>query len=300
MASMTNKHFMRPMFVIFILLFGVVGYVVWQWSSSWRTDQWIVSIEKILSSYHHVNVRVPLGEADIYRDKETLVKVSVRFFDDYASRRVDTRKTDYYFTNGAPVYIKERVVRLSSLGDEVVDVEENRYFLTNGKLRQWWRDDEKRQETDSARITKREQELVQQWKELSNMLARRLAWTIIDSKPLGSFLPGKVFTNLGMSGEYGTFEEDGSLPISWGRDFVTRDTRPSSGAGSWRVEGETLTINGTTISDGSFRDFVFEKRDNVVIAYPRTGGFDIYIGPNTDVIYEFFNSETVTAPGVDL
>ncbi len=102
-----------------------------------------------------------------------------------------------------------------------------------------------------------------------------------------------------MSGEYGIFKADGSVPITIGHDFTSNDTRPSSAIGSWRVDGDVLTITGTTISDATYRDFVFEKKGDTVIAYPEEGGCGLYVGPNSDILYEFTNTERIMSPGVD-
>ncbi|MBI2404559.1 hypothetical protein HYV22_00030 [Candidatus Gottesmanbacteria bacterium] len=105
--------------------------------------------------------------------------------------------------------------------------------------------------------------------------------------------------NFCMSGEYGIFKPDGSVPITLGHDFSREDIQPSSSIGSWRVEGNTLIITNTNISDATYRDFVFEKKGDTVVAYPEEGGCGLYVGPNTDILYEFTNTELVTSPGVD-
>ncbi|MBI2404558.1 hypothetical protein HYV22_00025 [Candidatus Gottesmanbacteria bacterium] len=123
-----------PLVLLLVIasVFVVVGYFFWFRTSSWWIDRQVANVEKVISSYHHVRVRVPLGEVDIYRDGTSLVKVSARFFGEYARRRIDTRSADYYFINNTPVYLKERVMRLTSAGDEVTNIEDNRYYFANG------------------------------------------------------------------------------------------------------------------------------------------------------------------------
>lgn len=93
-------------------------------------------------------------------------------------------------------------------------------------------------------------------------------------------LPRKSFLNLGASGEVGTFARGGALQVAWGLDYGgPNDTRPRGGVGSWSIEGSDLTLEGTSLSDGTYR---FDRF--VAFAYRRKtvfyecGGYGPYFG----------------------
>ena len=75
---------------------------------------------------------------------------------------------------------------------------------------------------------------------------------------INTFIPGKQFKNNCFSGEKGVFNANGSVDVTWGRDYVPNDTRPNFGTGNWEIQSNKLVISDTSISDGEY-DLVFSQ-----------------------------------------
>lgn len=102
------------------------------------------------------------------------------------------------------------------------------------------------------------------------------------------FLSGKRFSNFCMSGEWGVFNNDGSLSVNWGLDYAgPDDVRLSSGIGRWNLEAGKLEISNTSISDGIYSEFKFFEFDGDIFAIPKKAYCGMFIGPNNQKLKKF-------------
>src|SRR3989344_2653441 len=102
------------------------------------------------------------------------------------------------------------------------------------------------------------------------------------------FLTGKSFVNFATSGEWGTFEENGKLPVSWGTDYIgPNDTRPKTGSGNWKIGNNNLVISNSGLSDGVHTDFLFFGSGKNIFVVEK--GLPFVIGPTKTLIQEFFD-----------
>lgn len=109
---------------------------------------------------------------------------------------------------------------------------------------------------------------------------------------LKSFLVGKMFYNNCASGEWGTFEKDGGLPINFNRDFMLNDTRPNSKVGRWSFKGDSLVISGTTLSDGPYDEFGFNGSYRSLIAVVPNEGCGVTVGANLETLQQYQKDNT--------
>lgn len=85
-------------------------------------------------------------------------------------------------------------------------------------------------------------------------------------------IPGGYFINQCLSGEEGSFAENGQLSITWGESY-TPDSQPHTNTATarWTIEDDSLIIADTKISDGKYSLFqyfapggslIIDTRDN--------------------------------------
>jgi len=80
-------------------------------------------------------------------------------------------------------------------------------------------------------------------------------------------IPGGYFVNQCLSGEEGSFDDDGQLSITWGKSY-TPDSQPDTNAAiaRWKIEDDSLIIDNTKISDGKYSIFqYFAQNDSLII-----------------------------------
>lgn len=116
------------------------------------------------------------------------------------------------------------------------------------------------------------------------------------SVDLSQFIPNKSFENGCASGEQGVFNSDGTVSVTWGRDFVPNDTRPNQSIGQWQVKNNKLIISGTSLSDGE-HDLIFTMSEGQKqVAKTFEEGCGITIQPQSGIS----ESYELTAPTTEI
>ncbi len=115
-----------------------------------------------------------------------------------------------------------------------------------------------------------------------------------------SYLIGKVYRNYAASGETGVFEAGGILSLSWGLDYAgPNDDRPRAGTGSWSVNEAdgTLTISGSNLSNGTYRDIKFYSYGEDIFGLSNEGYVALIIGGNESKVDGYFDYLQTTLGG---
>lgn len=102
---------------------------------------------------------------------------------------------------------------------------------------------------------------------------------------LDAYLPNKKFMNFGASGEKGTFNQNGTLSVEWGRDYVPNDTRPNKATAQWEINNNRLILSGTSLSDKSYDCLTFVEYEGILLAEEY-----IIIGSSFEIIEKYFKS----------
>lgn len=114
----------------------------------------------------------------------------------------------------------------------------------------------------------------------------------VNTKLTKETLVGKKFENFCMSGESGTFNPNGRLPVSWGLDYAgPNDTRPSSGIGKWEIIEGKLEVSGTAISDRIYDNLRFYEYKGDLFAIPKDSACSMFIGPSSEKIDDFYKNK---------
>lgn len=252
-------------------------------------DQYASLVNQHLPSFRKVNITVhglSAEAADVtsYDEKGVQRKIIGKFFGE--TGRI-TR--EHYYHDGFLQVVFEQAEIYDQPFGEVIRTEDSWFYFENAQMVKWLFGPNKEEREKDDEFSAQEQDIVRTSGELFIALNPRLEWKVIKSASLKAFLPGKAFYNSCEAGETGHFEPEGKLPVS-----VPANVDSNNRVGSWRLNGETVVISGSIISDNSYSNFVFEELDGVVVAHQNTGGCGVVIGPDLKTIWRFNDTHSYT------
>lgn len=103
-------------------------------------------------------------------------------------------------------------------------------------------------------------------------------------------IPGGVFINQCLSGEEGSFAQDGKLDITWGASYEPdADHTKNQAQANWQISHGQLVIAGTQISDGTYTDFSFfdYQGDLIIDTRANKSGCGLIIGASKAAIDDY-------------
>lgn len=266
-------HQLRSKVIIIFLVVLAAGFLVLVGkTSTFFTDQFVISINRQLSSFRRVDIKIYGLPAEIvrvsaYEKAGKVKKISAH----YASEEGGIDR-DFYYDNGKLKFVFE------TAGDE-----ENRFYFKDGKMTRWLFGQGKVSRKQDEDYPVQEADVLLSSKDLFIALDQRLAWGLIEKQPLSKFIPGKTSATFCEANETGHFESEGKFPVS-----VPANIEPNNKIGSWRLDGESLVIGDSFFSDGKY-EFYFEEKHGKVIA--RSKSFCILIGSDYKTIMEYMEDE---------
>lgn len=252
-------------------------------------DQYVNLVNQHLPSFRKVNITIYGLSAEAvdvtsYDEDGVQRKIIGKFFGE--TGRI-TR--EYYYHDGFLQVVFEQAEIYDQPFGEVIRTEESWFYFENAEMVKWLFGPQKEEREKDDEFIQQEQDIVRTSGELLTALNPRLEWKVIKSASLKAFLPGKAFYNSCEAGETGHFEASGKLLVS-----IPANVNSNNRVGLWRLNGETLEISGSIISDNSYRNFVFEESGGVVVAHQNTGGCGVVIGPDLKTIWRFNDTRSYT------
>lgn len=252
-------------------------------------DQYSNLVNQQLSSFRRVNITVhglSAEAADVisYDEDGIQRKIIGKFFGETGNVM-----RDYYYHDGFLQVVFEQAEIYDKPFGKVVKTEESWFYFENAEMVKWLFGPKKEERKKDEEFTSQEQDIIRTSAELFTALKSRLEWDLITPIPLKTFTSGKAFYNSCEAGETGHFEAEGKLSVS-----VAANINPNNKVGSWELDGETLVLSGSIISDGRFDNFVFEELGGVVVAHQDSGGCGVVIGPDVKTIWQFNDTQSYT------
>lgn len=289
------QHQTKRLLIVFLLI-GIAFVAGWLLRerlnigavSLFFTDRYVASVNKSLPSLRQIDIVVHgLPAEDVWvssYDREGKVKkISARFVSELGAI-----EREFYYDNRKVRYVYEHTKIYKDFDfKEVEKEEENWFYFDNGKMITWLAGPSKERKQRDEAFETQEEDILLTSEDLFVALRPRFAWVRRKPIPLKTFVPESIFYNSCEAGEHGYFKQNGELQVS-----VPANVEPNNKIGRWKLEGETLVISGSFLSDNTYKNLIFEENEGKAIAYQTSVGCGITIARDRKIITAYENTGT--------